>query len=81
MHNYASGCSRYLTKHNLFGRDNNNYNKFLYAYNYTLSMVVTIFASQVLPFAVNLCLICLKLENAKVVTRGRTFTSAMSVGH
>ena len=38
-----------------------------------LPMVVTIFASQVCS------LICLKIDNVKAITRGRTFTSAMSV--
>ena len=37
-----------------------------------LPMVVTIFATQVCS------LICLKIDSAKVITRGRTFTSAMS---
>ena len=44
-----------------------------------LPMVVTMFASQVLPPAVHLCSICLTLVNANVITRGRTLTSAMSV--
>ena len=35
-----------------------------------LPMVVMIFASQVCS------LICLKIDNAKAITRGRTFTSA-----
>ena len=47
----------------------NSYRPTAYAYNYI--------ANGCYDFALQVCsLICLKIDNAKAITRGRTFTSA-----
>ena len=79
MHLVALTCtfirlfSIYLTKHNPLVEIIIIINSYKPTRIIILPVVVTIFASQVCS------LICLKIENAKVITRGRTFTIAMSV--
>ena len=43
---------------------------------YRLTCIIIIIANGCYDFCI---FICLKIENAKVITRGRTFTSAMLV--